>query len=407
METVLDPAKAILERVASLEVERAKIEAEISSAMLAFQDVRRVQAELNTDPRRRDLEASYAADELGVALHQPTQTVQRRLAQSRRVRNLLPLTWAAHLDGRLDGYRISLIASAADKVDHDNHNLIHLDAMMPSFGESHTAAQLKAKLKRFVATWGTTDRSVKAEHQKRSVWVDHQDDGMSYLHAYIPTPDALRIEAELTARAKATSDDRTFDQRRADAFVEQMRGIIAGQSLASRAIIGITVPCTSLAGLSNEPGESFDGSFALPAEMVRELAAEAGTLFHRIITDPLGRILDVTELGRFPSAKLRIGVEIRDGTCRFPTCTWPVMECDLDHADPASRRTHQRRKPPRAVSKASPAQDCWDCRTNRCVDEPARPVPERTRLRHLGTQHPLRQLSRSLSAASSCRRAAA
>ena len=210
--------------------------------------------------------------------------------------------------------------------------------MMPTYGESHTAAQLKAKLKRFVATWGTTDKSVKAEREKRAVWVDHQDDGMSYLHAYIPTPDALRIEAELTARAKAVSDDRTFEQRRADAFVEQMRGLING-SLSSRAVIGITIPCTSLAGLSNEPGTSFDGSFALPAEMVRELAAEAGTLFHRIITDPLGRILDITELGRFPSAKLRIGVEIRDGTCRFPT---PRRNHD-ERSEQAHGRSPQRR----------------------------------------------------------------
>ncbi len=338
MEAVLDPAKVILSEIAELEVERARAEARIAERMLAFQDLRRAQAELNTDPRRRDLEASFAADELGVALHQPTRTVQVGLAQSRRVRNLLPQTWAAFLAGRLDAYRISLIASAADKVDHDNHNLIHLDAMMPTYGEAHTAAQLKGKLKRFVAKWGTTEKSVRTEREKRGVWLDHQDDGMSYLHAYIPTPEALRIEAELTARAKArtdaSSDTRTFEQRRADAFIAQMHGIVDGQSLSSRAIIGITIPCTSLAGLSDEPGESFDGSFALPADMVRELAAEPGTLFHRVITDPLGRILDITELGRFPSAKLRIAVEIRDGTCIFPTCTRPVMECDLDHQLP-------------------------------------------------------------------------
>lgn len=337
METALDPGQAILDRIAANEVERARIEAQISADMLEFADVRRTQAARHDNPRTRDIEASFAADELGVILRQPTRTVQDRLAQSRRVRSLLPMTWMAHLAGRIDSFRVALIAPAADKVKDDNHNLIHLDAIIGWYAETHTASQLKAKLKRFVARWAPSGAATKAERAKRGVWVSHQDDGMSYLTAYIPTPDALRIEAELTARAKAVSDDRTFDQRKADAFVTQMRGVVTGQSISSRAVIGITIPCTSLVGLSDEPGTSFDGSFALPADTVRDLAREPGTLFHRVITDPLGRILDVTELGRFPSAKLRVAVDIRDGTCRFPTCSRPAMDCDLDHQVPHPR----------------------------------------------------------------------
>jgi hypothetical protein len=48
-------------------------------------------------------------------------------------------------------------------------------------------------------------------------------------------------------------------------------------------------------------------------------------------------LLDVTELGRFPSAKLRIAVQIKDGTCRFPTCSRPAQACDLDHQLPHPR----------------------------------------------------------------------
>lgn len=331
METALDPAQVMLDRIAANEVERARIEAQISADMLEFADLRRTMAARHDDPRKRDMEASFAADEIAAVLHQPTKTVQDRLAQSRRVRGLLPLTWLAHLAGRIDSHRVSLIAAVADKVKGNNHNLIHLDAIIATYAESHTSAQLKGKLKRFVARWAPRGTSVKTERAKRGVWVSHQDDGMSYLTAYIPTADALRIEAELNAHARAVSDERTFDQRKADALVAQMRGILAGQSISSRAVIGITIPCTSLAGLTDEPGESWDGSFALPAEMVRDLAREPGTLFHRVITDPLGRILDITELGRFPSDKLRVAVDIRDGTCRFATCTLPAMDCDLDH----------------------------------------------------------------------------
>ncbi|MEJ7636217.1 DUF222 domain-containing protein [Aeromicrobium sp.] len=336
METVVDPGNVLLAEIAELEVQRARVEAQVAAKMLLLQDLRRAGSQRHVDPRRRDLEAGFAADELGVVLHLPTKTVQDRLAQSRRVRNLLPRTWESFVAGEVDAYRIGLVAAAAAKLG-DNHDLIHLDHIIGGYAAAHTPAQLRGKLKRFVARWAPNSGSVRAEQAKRSVWVDHQDDGMSFLHAYLPTTDALRIDAMLNDRARAVSDDRTFDQRRADELVGQLLGHIEGRPTSSRAVIGVTVPVTTLAGLDDQPGESFDGSFALPADLVRDLATEPGTLFHRVITDPLGRILDVTELERFPSAKLGTAIDIRDGTCRFATCSRPAMQCDADHQIPHPR----------------------------------------------------------------------
>jgi len=338
MEAVLDPGRVILEEVAALEVERARIEARIAARMLDFDDLRRRQAEANPHPTAARLEASFSADELAVALHQPTRVVQCRLAAARRVRGRMMVTWEAFGAGRIDTHRISLIASAVDKLRRDNHAIIELDHRVASYAAVHTAAQLKGWLKRFVAKHLPDQAAAKAEKAKRSVWLDHQDDGMSFLHAYIPTADAVLIDAMLTENAKKlAADDRTLDQKRADVFVAQFRAARDGRSASSRAVIGITVPVSTLAGISNAPGESFDGSFALPAELVRDLARQPGTLFHRIFTDPLGRILDITELGRFPSNKLKIAIDIRDGTCRFPTCTRPATESDKDHRVPHPR----------------------------------------------------------------------
>jgi hypothetical protein len=248
------------------------------------------------------------------------------------------MTWQAFGAGKIDAYRVSLIASAVDKLRGDNHAIIELDHRVVSYAATHTAAQLKGWLKRYVARNAPDQTAVRTERAKRSVWVDHQDDGMSLLHAYLPTPDVILIDAELTDKAKKLpSDGRTLDQKRADELIAQMRGNIDGRTTSSRAVIGITVPVTSLAGLTDEPGESFDESFALPADLVRELAAQPGTLFYRIFTDPLGRILDVTELGRFASDKLKTAIDIRDGTCRFTTCTRPAMESDKDHEIPHPR----------------------------------------------------------------------
>ena len=329
----MDTGQEILDRIAQLEVQRAQIEAQTAALMLEFADLRRVEAQRHADPRVRDMEASFAADEIGVVTHQPPRTVHMRLADARRIRNKLPQTWAAHLDGHVDAFRARLIASAAAKLTTvENH--IHLDAIIGDYAATHTTAQLKAKLNRFIARWETTDQAVKEERESRGMWVNHQDHGMSLLIAKIPTTDAIAIDSRFNDQAKAISDGRTLDQRRADLFVQHLLGTVDGHKHSSRTIIGITVPITSLAGLDDLPGESFDGTFALPAQMVREMTAEPDTLWFRILTDPLGRILDTTEPRPFPSDPLRTAVQARDGTCRFPTCSRPAMESDLDHEIP-------------------------------------------------------------------------
>lgn len=162
----------------------------------------------------------------------------------------------------------------------------------------------------------------------------------------VSTPDAVRLDALLTKLAAQRSDNNPHlsqEQARADVAADLLLGRInqgvrsaSGQPPhpTAGATIGVVVPVLSLAGLTNEPGESFDGQFMIDAETVRELAADKNTLFYRIFTDELGQILDVTELGRYASRNLRIATQIRDGTCAFPTCNRPATQSDLDHVEP-------------------------------------------------------------------------
>lgn len=344
MQTVVDLGVAILDRVARHEVERALLEAKISADMLEFADLRRLESEWTPDLKVRRMETEFAAEELGAVLRQPGQAVRVRLFEARRVRGLLPATWLAHLRGEIDGWRVKLISSTAGNLVEPG-SLIKLDAEVVAYASGHTATQTKAWLRRFVA-------KVEADHQHertrrgladRSVWVDHQDDGFSWLHAMLTTADAVRVDESLTHQAKLLpSDSRTIDHKRADLLADLLLGRDGSgtggtQTHRAGAVIAITIPAISLAGVTDEPGVSFDGQFALPANLIRDLAAEPGTLFHRVITDPLGHILDVTELGRFPSAKLRIAVQARDGTCQVATCSRPATDCDLDHEEPHPR----------------------------------------------------------------------
>ena len=100
------------------------------------------------------------------------------------------------------------------------------------------------------------------------------------------------------------------------------------------ASIGVIISVQSLLGYTNTPGQLTDRSTLVPADLIRDLAQQPGTLFHRLLTDPQGNLLDVTEIGRFPSRKLGIAVKYRDSVCTNPICTVPAHRCDLDHIIP-------------------------------------------------------------------------
>ena len=108
--------------------------------------------------------------------------------------------------------------------------------------------------------------------------------------------------------------------------------------------IGVVVPLSSLLNDSDTPAELADRSGFVPGEVLREHIADAinpdtrdQVLFTRLLTDDGGRLLNTTELGRYPSTRLAEAIKIRAGTCRYPTCTVPADRCDLDHHEPVPR----------------------------------------------------------------------
>jgi hypothetical protein len=153
------------------------------------------------------------------------------------------------------------------------------------------------------------------------------------------------------------------------------------------------VPLSSLLGASEAPAELADRSGFVPGAMLREQIAEAiesngrdAVLFTRLLTDDGGRLLDTTELGRYPSARLAEAIKIRAGTCRFPTCTVPADRCDLDHhephphgptsgtnQDPFCRRHHRGKTFAWLACLRDDHGVDWtmpDAETYRCLDEP-------------------------------------
>jgi len=108
--------------------------------------------------------------------------------------------------------------------------------------------------------------------------------------------------------------------------------------------IGVVVPLSRLLSDCDTPAELADRSGFVPGETLRQHIADAidsdrcdQVLFTRLLTDGGGRLIDTTELGRYPSTRLAQAITIRAGTCRFPTCTVPADRCDLDHHEPVPK----------------------------------------------------------------------
>lgn len=334
----------LIDSIAASQRVVAAAEAATAADMLEFVELRRSAATLKLGGTKAgDLEAECAAHELSLALALPVGSIYLQLAHARRVRAELPAVWAAWLKGDLTSAKVTRIDEACDRLTVASSRAL-LDESVLSVARAKTPGQLQSWLTRFVARVEADRARERARKARRGRYVSVKPDydAMSWVNAHLSSLDAAEIDTRLSAfaRAMGAADDRTLDQRRSDAFRDLLLGRVAngyaprdgdtGSRLPST-VIGVVVPIQSLIGDCDLPGETLDRSMSVPADDVRERAAEPGTLFWRLVTDRLGNLLDATELGRFASHKLGFALKARDGTSVFPTSNVPSMRCDVDH----------------------------------------------------------------------------
>ncbi|MBP2391703.1 hypothetical protein JOF40_002828 [Aeromicrobium fastidiosum] len=200
-----------------------------------------------------------------------------------------------------------------------------------------TPGQATRWLDRWVERTEATESARRHEraHADRKVSSRPLGDGMTRLTADVASTDAAAVMQSLTGTAHGlpADDGRTIDQARADLMVDALLGREPG-GLGYKAVIGVTVPLSSLLGFSDVPGELTDRSATIPAHIVRAAMADEHSLLYRLVTDDVGNLMTVTWLGRFAPTRLAQVLEFRDGTSVFPTSTVPARACDTDHSDP-------------------------------------------------------------------------
>lgn len=314
--------------------EQTRAEAHLLNLMVRAADARQDEAGLEDDATRRRYLVSVIADEIAVELGCSVHFVQNSLFRARLVRSRMPHTWQRFETGDISAHAIREVGRHAAKLKLEE-SFEKLDRQCVIYATTRTAAQTSAWAKRRVATLEpTTQEEREADaHENREVGFDYDDEGHgAELWATLPSRMMLEIERSLEASldAKPADDDRTVQQYLADQFHARLTGTADANTMVSTEIM-VTVPVTTLAGLDDDPGATLDQRVLLPASVVRELAALDGTVFHRVLTDPFGDVLDVSRLGRFFTGALRTAIEVRDGGCQFPACGRSTARGEVDH----------------------------------------------------------------------------
>jgi len=221
-----------------------------------------------------------------------------------------------------------------------------------------TTGQLGARLRRLVLA--VDPDAVRTRHAKavadRGLHHAESANGTSVLSGYhLPKDKAAaaweHVDAIARASKTAGGEERTLDQLRADIFADLLAGVdpaAAGYATPARrrGVIHVHVGLSTLAGLSDRPGE-IDGFGPVLADIARQAAAQMAdrAQWRFTVTDPHGTPVAEGRLSRpatraavaagrlryRPTAAQAHFVRARDITCRGPGCRRPAVRCDLDH----------------------------------------------------------------------------
>ena len=286
-----------------------------------------------------EIDRDLAATEIGVALRQPPVTVYDRLRTAHDLIERLPDAFALLEAGEITWRHAHTLTEAVRVLPDELVSKVQADVLERAPRQS-VAAFRKSVLKAVLAV---DPRSAKKRHEDsvldRRVCARAVGDGMGELWAMLPGDGLAMIMSRLNAEAARNipGDERTTDQRRADALIA-----LAEQGLLDVAVPGqhgrkptiqVTVALTTLLEMNDQPGE-LDGYGPIPAAMARALAFDPTGTWRRLLTDENGHLVDYSQDAYRPAQALQDFVIARDRTCRFPGCARPGKLCDIDHQLP-------------------------------------------------------------------------
>jgi hypothetical protein len=282
---------------------------------------------------------SWVREDVACALRLSGVTAQSRLHTATDLTYRLPRTLRQLDRGAISYLHARALTDAVAALDPKTATETRVLAKV----SEQTLANFKRSLTRAVQTLDPARIATQRDHAmtERRVCITARDDGMAELWALLPAEGVAAVMTAVDALASATpaDDTRTADQRRADALLDlaiaALHDPLLPHAQGMRPAVQITIALSTLLGLDDQPGE-LAGHGPIPAPVARHIAADPTGTWHRLITNPTGRLLDYCITTYRPPADLTRFVTARDQTCTFPGCNRPAHRCDLDHEQPPS-----------------------------------------------------------------------
>lgn len=295
-----------------------------------------------------DIPLREVVAELGAALRVGDQTVRNWLGDGAALVHRYRATLDALREGRIDERHASAIVDGGMPLT-DAAACAEYERRMLVAAETETAVSLR-RIGRVLAARlqpELVDERQRHAHDARRVRIHDLEDELARLIADLPatlgraaydrlTELALTLDgaddcADEPDDAQDAADERTIDQRRADALSSLLLCSVVCDADPLDAVQGcvqITIPVLSLAGLDNEPA-LLAGHGPIDADTARRIAANA-PVWERVLVHPHTGELLACDRYRVP-AEVRRLLASRDQHCRWLGCRRDARRCDADH----------------------------------------------------------------------------
>lgn len=313
------------------------------------------------------------------------------LVLARSLRDRLPGIASLLLAGRVSVWHARILAEETAQLDAAGCVAVEDRVLGRAPEQSGTA--FRRCVRRAVHRVDPVGAEERRERATRTRTVQRRplSDGMGELAVALPAELAAACWTAIDAHARtwtAPGEQRTIDQRRADAFADLLLGhtdtsegiprpVGGNGGSCGPALVQVTVSLNTLTGADDAPGE-LHGYGPISAPTAREIAGWSRSAFRRLVIEPgTGRLLhldpsrytskaglvahahdppngpDLRSAGCYqgeqssgPKAGPTTGrhpdpytptvaqtryVRARDPVCAFPTCNQPAWRCELDH----------------------------------------------------------------------------
>lgn len=290
-------------------------------------------------------------ESVAVALTISPRAAETEIGFARSLADANHLTRCALESGQISvrGARV-VVEETADLADAE---VAEVEARILPRASVQVPSELRRSCRRAVHSVAPQQEEAKAVRatEDRCVTLTPASSGMAYLEALLPASKAQVIFNVLTEAARIAKGRDLHEVREAGLDSADLPSLGAYRADALSALVTSEIPdlvrrgiaptlvqahvvldlATAL-GIADNPGE-LRGYGPIPGSLARELASDASWERWVTSTDD-GHLVDIGTAKYRPSARFRALVNNRDQRCRFPGCSAPAQQCDVDHADP-------------------------------------------------------------------------